>query len=47
MERKTTITLNLNDIIDIIADEYFVDPDDVQIYIQGGTVFAEVTGEDL
>lgn len=47
MERKTTITLNLNDIVEIIADEYLVDPDDVQIYVKGDTVFAEVTGEDL
>ena len=47
MERKTTITLDVNDIVTIIANEYIVDPDDVQIYIQDGTVFAEVTGEDL
>lgn len=47
MERKTTIILNVNEIIDIIADEYLVDPDDVHIYVQGDTVFAKVTGEDL
>lgn len=47
MERKTMIILNFNDIIDIIADEYLVDPDDVQIYVEGDTIFAEVTGEDL
>ena len=47
MERKTTIILDVNEIIDIIAYEYLVDPDDVHIYVQGDTVFARVTGEDL
>ncbi len=47
MERKTTIVLNRNDIIDIIAQEYGVDPDDVKIYIRHGVLFVEVTGEDL
>lgn len=47
MERKTMIILNANDIVDIIASEYLVDPDNVQIYVQGDTVFAEVIGEDL
>lgn len=47
MERKTTLILNTNDIVDIIAQEYMVDPENVEIYIQGDEVYAEVTGEDI
>lgn len=51
MKRETTIILNENEIKEIIANEYGVDIENVELFVwhngSESIVEAEVTGEDI